>query len=86
MPDDARSGPISTGTNLILGGLWSTYFNGAVCGSEIAHGFDVWRLAPTPELSQNEIDAAAEVHLEPDAPPPAANRVGAKLRRCPVLP
>jgi hypothetical protein len=58
-------GPISTGTNLILGGLWSTYyFNGAVYGSEIARGFDVWRLTPTPELSQNEIDAAAEVHLE----------------------
>ena len=58
-------GPISTGTNLILGGLWSTYyFNGAVYGSEIARGFDVFRLTPTDELSQNELDAAAEVRLE----------------------
>ncbi len=58
-------GPISTGTNLILGGLWSTYyFNGSVYGSEIARGFDVFRLTPTAELSQNEIDAAAEVQLE----------------------
>jgi hypothetical protein len=58
-------GPISTGTNLILGGLWSTYYyNGAIYGSEIARGFDVWRLTPTDELSVNEIAAAAEVQLE----------------------
>jgi LVIVD repeat len=57
-------GPISTGTNLILGGLWSAYyFNGAVYGSEIARGFDAWRLTPTNELSANEIEAASEVKL-----------------------
>jgi hypothetical protein len=57
-------GPIS-GTSLVLGGLWSTYYyNGAVYGSEIARGFDVWGLTPNEELSENEIKAAAEVQLE----------------------
>ena len=57
-------GPISA-TTLVLGGLWSTYYyNGAVYGSEIARGFDVVGLMPTAELSENEIDAAAEVELE----------------------
>jgi hypothetical protein len=56
-------GPIS-GSALVLGGLWSTYyFNGAIYGSEIARGFDSYRLTPTAQLSQNEIDAAAEVVL-----------------------
>ncbi len=57
-------GPIS-GTAAVLGGVWSSYYyNGAIYGSEIARGFDSWRLTPTAELSQNEIDAAAEVQLE----------------------
>ena len=57
-------GPISA-TALVLGGLWSTYYyNGAVYGSEIARGFDVWGLTPNDELSENEIAAAAEVQLE----------------------
>jgi hypothetical protein len=57
-------GPISA-DSLVLGGLWSTYYyNGAIYGSEIARGFDAWRLTPTPQLSQNEIDAAAELQLE----------------------
>jgi hypothetical protein len=56
-------GPIS-GTSLVLGGLWSAYYyDGAVYGSEIARGFDAWTLAPNDELSQNEIDAAAEVEM-----------------------
>jgi hypothetical protein len=54
-------GPIS-GTSLVLGGLWSTYwYNGAVFGSEIARGFDSFRLKPTDQLSANEIEAASEV-------------------------
>jgi hypothetical protein len=58
-------GPISTGTNLILGGLWSAYYyNGGVYGSEIARGFDSWKLTPTADLSKNEIKAAAEVELD----------------------
>jgi LVIVD repeat len=57
-------GPISTTTQLILGGLWSTYyFNGNVYGSEIARGFDSWKLTPNAELSRNEIKAASEVKL-----------------------
>jgi hypothetical protein len=57
-------GPIGE-TSLVLGGLWSSYYyNGAVYGSEIARGFDVWGLTPNEELSQNEIDAAAEVQLD----------------------
>lgn len=56
-------GPIS-GTSLVLGGLWSAYyFNGTVFGSEIARGFDAWKLTPTAELSENEIEAAGEVKL-----------------------
>ena len=54
-------GPISA-TSLVLGGLWSAYwYNGAVFGSEIARGFDSFKLTPTAELSANEIEAASEV-------------------------
>ena len=57
-------GPIS-GTALVLGGLWSSYYyNGAIYGSEIARGFDVWGLTPNEELSENEILAASEIELE----------------------
>jgi hypothetical protein len=57
-------GPIS-GTALVLGGLWSSYYyNGAIYCSEIARGFDVWGLTPNDELSENEIAAAAEVEFE----------------------
>jgi LVIVD repeat len=56
-------GPIS-GTSLVLGGLWSSYyFNGSIYGSEIARGFDAWKLTPTDQLSKNEIKAASEVKL-----------------------
>ena len=58
-------GPIS-GTALVLGGLWSTYYyNGAIYGSEIARGFDAWKLTPTAELSANELKAASEVRARP---------------------
>ena len=57
-------GPIGE-TALVLGGLWSTYYyNGGIYGSEIARGFDSWKLTPTAELSVNEIAAAAEVELD----------------------
>jgi hypothetical protein len=56
-------GPISSAA-LVLGGLWSSYYyNGGIYGSEIARGFDSWRLTPNAQLSQNEIDAAAEVQF-----------------------
>jgi len=48
-----------------LGGHWSAYwYNGYIYGSAIVRGFDVLKLAPTPYLSQNEIDAARLVHFE----------------------
>ena len=57
-------GPISA-TSLVLGGLWSSYYyNGAVYGSEIARGFDAWKLVPNAELSKDEITAASEVVLD----------------------
>ncbi len=57
-------GPISS-ASLVLGGLWSSYYyNGRIFGSEIARGFDVWKLTPTAELSSNEIAAAAEVQFD----------------------
>jgi LVIVD repeat len=55
-------GPITAPTtppSLTLGGLWSTYwYNGAVYGSEIARGLDVYDLKPTADLTQAEIDFA----------------------------
>jgi len=57
-------GPID-GKQLITGGYWSTYwYNGAIYGSEIARGIDVFKLKPSEYLSQNEIDAATLVRSE----------------------
>jgi len=48
--------------NLIIGGYWSGYwYNGSIYGAEIARGVDIFRLLPTPHLTQNEIDAAVQV-------------------------
>ena len=47
-----------------MGGQWSTYYyNGYIYGSEIARGTDVFKLVPTKYLTQNEIDAAAQIYL-----------------------
>jgi hypothetical protein len=57
-------GPVDAKT-LITAGFWSTYwYNGAIYGSEIARGVDVFRLKPTEQMSQNEIDAAMLVRSE----------------------
>ena len=57
-------GPVDAKT-LITAGFWSTYwYNGAIYGSEIARGIDVFRLKPTEHMSQNEIDAAALVRSD----------------------
>jgi hypothetical protein len=57
-------GPVDAKT-LITAGFWSTYwYNGAIYGSEIARGVDVFRLKPTDHMSQNEIDAAMLVRSE----------------------
>jgi hypothetical protein len=56
-------GPIDA-RMLVLGGDWSAYwYNGAIYGSEIARGLDVFELTPTKFLTQNEIDAAKTVRV-----------------------
>ena len=56
-------GPV-TAEQLVSGGYWSTYwYNGFIYGAEISRGFDVFRLVPSEHLSQNEIDAAAQVRM-----------------------
>jgi hypothetical protein len=61
-------GPITTEANptgLNLGGLWATYwYNGFIYGTEIARGFDTYRLMPTDLLTANEIEAASEVQQD----------------------
>ncbi len=57
-------GPINA-RELHSGGYWSAYwYNGAIYGSEIARGIDVFRLKPSEFLSPNEIDAAMLVRSE----------------------
>jgi hypothetical protein len=49
---------------LVLGGDWSAYwYNGHIYASEIARGLDIFELTPTPNLTQNEIDAAKAVRV-----------------------
>ena len=48
-----------------MAGSWSVYwYNGVMVSSEIARGLDIFELAPSPYLSQNEIDAAKTVRLD----------------------
>ena len=55
-------GPLDP-AKLIIGGFWSTYwYNGYIYGTEIARGLDIFKLTPSEFLSQNEIDAASQVH------------------------
>lgn len=57
-------GPIDA-SKLVIGGYWAGYYyNGYIYGSEIARGFDVFKLTPTADLTQNEIDAARLVHFD----------------------
>jgi hypothetical protein len=57
-------GPIDA-NKLLVAGYWSTYwYNGFLYGSEIGRGLDVFKLSPTDQLSQNEIDAAALVRFD----------------------
>jgi hypothetical protein len=57
-------GPMDA-TKLTLGGYWSAYwYNGAIYGSEILRGLDIFELKPSGFLTQNEIDAAKSVKLD----------------------
>jgi hypothetical protein len=57
-------GPVDTEIRT-LGGMWSVYwYNGYIYGSEIARGVDVFKLVPNKFITQNEIDAANQVHFD----------------------
>ncbi len=52
-------------TTLKLSGSWSAYwYNGVIVSSEITRGLDIFELAPSAGISQNEIDAAKTVHFD----------------------
>ena len=52
-------------TTLKLSGSWSAYwYNGVIVSSEITRGLDVFELAPSAFVSQNEIDAAKTVRFD----------------------
>jgi hypothetical protein len=57
-------GPVEKG-KIVMSGVWSAYwFNGFIYSSEIARGVDVFKLVPSDFLTQNEIDAANQVHFD----------------------
>jgi hypothetical protein len=57
-------GPLDA-TKRGMGGYWSAYwYNGYIYGSEIARGVDVFKLVPSKFITQNEIDAANQVHFD----------------------
>ena len=57
-------GPMDS-TKLVDGGSWSAYwYNGYIVSSEISRGLDIYELAPSGFISQNEIDAARLVHFD----------------------
>jgi hypothetical protein len=52
-------------TKLVGAGSWSAYwYNGYIVSSEIARGLDIVELQPSGFISQNEIDAAKQVHFD----------------------
>ena len=56
-------GPIDANV-LVGGGVWSAYwYNGRIYSTEMARGLDILELAPTENLTQNEIDAAKAVQV-----------------------
>lgn len=57
-------GPVDA-EKLESGGYWSAYwYNGVIVGSEMARGLDIFELAPSGFISQNEIAAARTVKLD----------------------
>ncbi len=57
-------GPVDS-TRLGNGGSWSVYwYNGVIVSSEISRGLDIFELAPSAYISQNEIDAAKTVKFD----------------------
>ncbi|CAN5141652.1 hypothetical protein BH23GEM4_BH23GEM4_01320 [soil metagenome] len=57
-------GPVDA-TRMASGGSWSAYwYNGVIVSSEISRGLDIFELAPSAYLSENEIEAARTVRLD----------------------
>ncbi len=57
-------GPVDA-DQMQMGGSWSVYwYNGLIVSSEIARGLDVFELAPSAFLTENEIAAANTVQLD----------------------
>ncbi len=57
-------GPVDS-TKMASGGSWSIYwYNGVMVSSEISRGLDIFQLTPSEFVSQNELDAANQVHLD----------------------
>ena len=57
-------GPVNA-ERMQMGGSWSVYwYNGMIVNSEIARGLDVFKLKPSPYLTENEIAAANSVKLD----------------------
>jgi hypothetical protein len=57
-------GPVDA-TRIESGGYWSTYwYNGYIVGSEMARGLDIFELAPSAFISENEIAAAKTVKFD----------------------
>ncbi|SMO85098.1 LVIVD repeat-containing protein [Fodinibius sediminis] len=57
-------GPVDS-TRMQMGGSWSVYwYNGVIVNSEIARGLDIFKLKPSPYLTENEIAAAETVTFE----------------------
>ena len=57
-------GPVDA-TRMASGGSWSAYwYNGVIVSSEISRGLDIFELAPSAFLTQNEIDAARTVRFD----------------------
>jgi hypothetical protein len=57
-------GPMDS-TKLVDAGYWSSYwYNGHIVASEISRGLDIFDLAPSAFLTQNEIDAAKSVTFD----------------------
>ena len=57
-------GPVDS-ARIQSGGYWSTYwYNGYIVGSEMARGLDIFELAPSAFISENEIAAAKTVKFD----------------------
>lgn len=65
VPSAAAADPTVRGGGNTIGGSWGAYYwNGLIVSSELDRGLDILELAPTAQLSANEIAAAKLVTFE----------------------